>query len=156
RNWRVTSLFGARQKIQPVSWGPTIFGDPGSRALDSRNFVDATYTHNFDSSHSLQWRTYYDSYRFRGIFRYQGDSVEDNRVFFTGDWVGSQVNYRFPLRRLGAFTVGASGRFDLRASQQNFDVNPTHETYVNIDKRDKAAALFAQDELDLSPKWKLN
>ncbi len=105
-DWRVTSLFGARQKIQPISWGPTIFGDPGSRALDSRNFVEATYTHNFDSSRSLQWRTFYDSYRFRGVFRYQEDVVADNRVFFTGDWVGSQVNYRFPLPHIGSLTVG--------------------------------------------------
>src|SRR5439155_13894178 len=52
--------------------------------------------------------------------------------------------------------VGAAGRLDLRAQQQDVDVKPEYKSYVNVDKRDKSFALFAQDELDLTSKWKLN
>src|SRR6266481_9304349 len=44
-NWRVRALFGGTQRIRPISWGPTIFNDRGTRVTDLRNFVEATYTH---------------------------------------------------------------------------------------------------------------
>jgi outer membrane receptor for ferrienterochelin and colicins len=50
RDWSILAVFDARPKIQPVSWGPTVFNDSGTRAIDSRNFTDATYTHKFDES----------------------------------------------------------------------------------------------------------
>jgi len=89
-DWSILAVFDTRPKIQPISWGPTVFNDSGTRAIDSRNFIDATYTHNFDELRSLHWRLYYDNYRFRGIFRYPTtDDIADNRDFFYGDWVGT-------------------------------------------------------------------
>ena len=49
----VTALFGVRDEIRPVSFGPTVFNDRGTRAMDSRNFIDATYTHDFNPSRSV-------------------------------------------------------------------------------------------------------
>src|SRR5207249_7424545 len=69
---------------------------------------------------------------------------------------GSHVNCRFPLPHSGSLTVGAAGRLDLRAQQQDVDVKPEYKSYINVDKRDKSYALFAQDELDLTSRWKLN
>jgi outer membrane receptor for ferrienterochelin and colicins len=158
--WNVTALFGMRDEILPISFGPTIFNDRGTRVLDSRNFIEAAYTHDFDPSRSLQWRISYDSYRFSGIYHYPPDSstgvVEDNRDSFHGDWVGTQLTYRFPVPHFGTLTVGTSARFDLRALMQNFDVEPTYRQFLNVDERDKQFAIFAQDEYDLTAKWKLN
>ncbi len=159
-SWNVTALFGTRDEIQPVSFGPTIFNDRGTRVEDSRNFVDATYTHDFDSSRSLQWRIEYDSYRFQGIYHYPPETsagfIEDNRDSFHGDSVGSQLTYRFPVRHFGSLTVGTSAKFDLRALMQNFDLQPVYRQFLNVDKRDEQFAVFAQDEWDLTRKWKLN
>lgn len=157
RGWSVVALLGAREKIQPISWGETVFNDRGTRGLDSRNFIDATYTHSFDASRSLQWRTYYDSFRFRGAFRYpDGDGIEDNRSFYYGDWVGSQLSYRFPVPHVGSLTVGAEGRLDLRALQKDVDVEPQYKQFLSVDKRDKSFAVFVQDEWDLTRTWKLD
>ena len=160
RGWNVTALFGARSLIQPISFGPTIFNDRGSRLIDSRNFIDATYTHDFDSSRSLQLRIDYDSYRAQTIYHVAFDpyaaGVEDNRDVFHGDWVGSQITYRFPVSHFGSLTVGTSARFDVRALIENFDVQPVYQQYIDLDKRDKEFAVFAQDEWDLTRKWKLN
>src|SRR5579871_2186519 len=41
RDWSFTGLFGGAQRTQPVSWGPTVFNDPGTSATDKPNFVDA-------------------------------------------------------------------------------------------------------------------
>ena len=34
RNWTVTAAFSGDSKIQPISWGPTIFNNPGTRNND--------------------------------------------------------------------------------------------------------------------------
>jgi len=158
--WNVTALFGARDKIQPISWGDTVFNDRGTRVIDSRNFVDATYTHDFNSSRNLEWRVYYDSYRFEGIYHFALDPsdslIEDDRDSFHGDWVGSQLTYRFPVPHFGSLTVGTSARFDLRTLMQNFDVQPVYHQYLDVNRPDQQFAVFAQDEWDLTRKWKLN
>lgn len=157
RDWSILAVFDARSKIQPVSWGPTVFNDSGTRAIDSRNFIDATYTHNFDESRSLQWRMYYDNYRFRGIFRYPGtNEITDNRDFFYGDWAGTQLSYRFPVPHFGSLTVGGEGRFDLRALQRTVYDKADQGPSLSIDKRDKSFGIFAQDEWDLTRTWKLD
>jgi outer membrane receptor for ferrienterochelin and colicins len=159
RDWSVTALFGGRRTTQVVSWGATTFNDPGTRVLDTPNFVDATYTHNFDSSRSLQWRTYFDSYRFQGDFRYpldNGYSSQGSRQQFSGDWAGSQLSYRFATSHFGSFTVGATGQFDIRALQESFDVAPVHQQLLSINKLDRSFAIFAQDEFDLARDWKLD
>jgi outer membrane receptor protein involved in Fe transport len=156
-NWRVTALFGGTQRIQPISWGPTIFNDRGTRITDFRNFVEATYTHTFDAARVLEWRTSYDSYRSPGIFHYPLENgVEDNRNFFTGDWISSRVSYRTPVPHFGTLTVGAETQFDLRALQRVIDVQPVYQQFLSIDKRDRYVAFFAQEEWELTRKWKLD
>ncbi|HXJ38813.1 MAG TPA: TonB-dependent receptor, partial [Bryobacteraceae bacterium] len=158
--WSVTALFGTRSIIQPVSFGDTIFNDRGTRLVDSRNFIDATYTQGFGSSRTLEWRTSYDSYNVQGIYHLVldpgADILEDNRDVFHGAWLGSQLTYRLPVRHFGSVTIGTSATFELRTLMQNFDVQPVYHQYLSVDRRDKQFAVFAQDEWDLTRKWKLN
>lgn len=56
-NWQVTALFGGTQRSQPISWGPVIFNDRGTRVTDLRNYIEATYTHRFDAARVLEWST---------------------------------------------------------------------------------------------------
>jgi len=157
RDWSVLAVFDARPKIQPVSWGPTVFNDSGTRAIDSRNFIDATYTHKLDESRSLLWRMYYDDYRFRGIFRYPTtDDIADNRDFFYGDWVGTQLSYRFPVPHFGSLTVGGEGRVDLGALQQTIYDRADQGPSLSIDRRDKSLGVFVQDEWALTRTWTLD
>jgi outer membrane receptor protein involved in Fe transport len=52
--------------------------------------------------------------------------------------------------------MGTSAKFDLRTLMQNFDIQPEYQQYLNVNKPDKQFAIFAQDEWDLTRKWKLN
>jgi hypothetical protein len=36
-NWELLSLTGLREKIQPVSWAPTVFNDRGTRVRIPRD-----------------------------------------------------------------------------------------------------------------------
>ncbi|HKW99573.1 MAG TPA: TonB-dependent receptor [Bryobacteraceae bacterium] len=156
KNWNFTAAFSDRKKIQPISWGDTVFNDRGTSEQDSRNYVEADYTREVHGG-ALQWRTYYDGFHERARFEYplEGD-IEDNRQPFLGDWVGTELAYRFDLAHLGTLTLGGEGKIDLRSLQEDYDVSPEPVGIMHIERRDKQVALFAQDERKLSDRWTLD
>ncbi len=81
-------------------------------------------------------------------------SIEDNRDLSLGNWVGTQLTYRFDLlRRFGTLTTGAEVNADIRAVQQNFDVQPVSLQYLDINNPDLDGAAFLQHEWQFSRKW---
>jgi outer membrane receptor protein involved in Fe transport len=160
RNWSITAVLSDRNKIQPISWGPTIFNDRGTQLMESAGYVEAAYARQLARG-ALEWRTYFNADHLRGRFDYSletssGSVVEDNRTFSESDWIGTRLSYRFDVSHLGTLTVGAESEIDLRAYQGSKDVEPVPMVFVNIDKRDKTLAFFLQDEKRLSPQWSLN
>jgi outer membrane receptor for ferrienterochelin and colicins len=157
KNWELLFVQGDRVQIQPISWGATIFNDRGTRAEESLGFVDLSYTRRFTEDKTLRWRTYYDAYRYRGIYRRASEEgIEDNRERDYGDWVGSEVTYRFPFLGPGALTVGAEAKVDLRTMQNVYDVQPVKQQLLNVNQRDKYAGLFVQQEWAFGSRWKLD
>ena len=156
RNWNVIASLSNRNKIQPVSWGDTVFNDRGTHVDETANYVDAVYTREL-SRGTLRWRTSYNQDHLRGRFDYPlGSSVEDNRTFSYSDWIESQLTYRFDVARLGTLTAGVETQFDLRTFQGSQDVSPVPVEFVNINRGDKMYALFVQDERKLSRHWRLD
>ncbi|HXP87886.1 MAG TPA: TonB-dependent receptor [Bryobacteraceae bacterium] len=157
RNWTVTAAFAGHDKIQPISWGPTIFNDRGTQNDDNRDFIDAVYARQIAGG-TLRWRTYYDSYHYLGRFDYPlgNGGVEDNRQNTFGNWIGTQVTYRLRPSLAGDITVGVEGKVDLRNLQTDGDVSPAPIQYLSTSNRDRSLALFAQDEKQLSQRWKLD
>lgn len=162
RNWNITTVISSRDKIQPISWGPTVFNDRGTQVMEGSNYVEADYTRELNGG-ALTWRTYYNQTHLGGRFNYplpssdgSGTAVEDNRTFSWGDQIGSSLTYRMDGARLGTLTAGLESKIDLRAYQGSRDIAPTPAEFVNIDVRDKTFAIFVQDERQLSSRWKLD
>ena len=156
-NWEALAVAGDRTKIQPVSWGDTLFNDRGTRVEDSRGFFELSYSRDLPGDRTLTWRASYDSYRYRGIYHYAGDAgVEDYREHDYGDWAGSKFTYRFPDSKVGHLTLGGEVRVDLRALQSAFDVAPQKSQLLSVDRRDRFAGVFAQQEWELGRHWELN
>ncbi len=156
KNWELLFVQGDRVQIQPLSWGPTIFNDRGTRAEESRGFIDLSYTRQFGQDRVFRWRTYYDAYRYRGIYRRDSeDGVVDNRERDYGDWLGSEVSFQRPCAS-GLVTVGAEGRVDLRTLQNVFEVQPARTLLLNVNKQDRYAGVFLQQEWSLGRRWKLD
>jgi len=157
RNWSIMAAFSGDSKIQPISWGPTIFNDPGTRNNDQRDFIDATYEREIAGG-TLRWRTYYDSffYKGRGDYALSDGAVEDNRQSEIGNWVGSQLTYRVRPFFAGDITLGVEGDVDIRAFLTDYDVSPAPVTYLSTNHPDRTLALFMQDEKKLSDRWKLD
>jgi len=162
RNWNFTAVLSERNKIQPVSWGPTVFNDRGTHLDESANYVEAAYTREFAAG-TLRWRTYYDQDRLRGRFDFPrsfdgagGLGIEDNRTVSDSDWIGTQLTYRFDVAHLGSLTAGVETEIDVRTLQSSQDFPPDPSEHVSIDRGDKMYALFLQDERRLSSRWTLN
>ena len=47
RGWNITAVLSNRNKIQPVSWGDTVFNDRGTHLDETANYLDASYTREF-------------------------------------------------------------------------------------------------------------
>jgi len=156
-HWEILALTGDRVKTQPVSWAPTIFNDRGTRVEDSRGFLEISYTREFSSDRTLTWKTSYDEYRFRGIYRFSSDDgVIDNRERDYGDWLGSKLSYRVPDFFGGHITFGTEARIDLRALQNVFDVHPDTTQILQVDQPDRFIGVFAQQEWSMGRHWELN
>ena len=156
-NWSFTGFFNARVKQFPVGIGTSYAGDPGQITLDSRNVVDAIYKRTVGPG-QLQWRIAYDQYRYRDRFDYpgneEGEFIDAIRDVNNGDWLNSQVAYDVRLGALGPFTSGVQGFWELRNQQYNL-IDGEVSGGV-IDRPDRGIALFAQQQFDLSARWKLH
>ena len=93
--------------IQPISWGPTIFNDRGTRTTTSAISSTRSIERQIAGG-TLRWRTYYDSFHYegRGDYALRDGGVEDNRQSELGDWVGTQVTYRIRPFFAGDITAG--------------------------------------------------
>jgi outer membrane receptor for ferrienterochelin and colicins len=156
KDWNITAYFNKRQKQPPIAWGNSVFDDSGSRVRDSRNFVGATYTHELASNRELRWQLYYDNYRYDDRFDYAGadGSLIDIRTLNRGDWVGSELTYRLPIPKVGDLTLGTQFDFELRNLQEGIQAAPEYNLLSQINQPDRTYALFAQQEWNLSPRWK--
>ena len=156
RNWNVTAALSNRVKIQPVSWGDTVFNDRGTHVDETANYVDAVYTREFARG-TLRWRTSYNQDHLHGRFEYPfGSGVEDNRTHSDSDWIESQLTYRFDIAHVGTLTAGAEAQIDLRTFQGSEDFPSDPLEFVSIYRKDRMYALFLQNERKLSSHWTLN
>jgi outer membrane receptor protein involved in Fe transport len=157
RHWNLTAVLSDRNKIQPVSWGATVFNDRGTHVDETANYVEAAYSREFAGG-VLRWRTYYNQDHLRGRFDYplMTGAIEDNRTASDSDWIGTQLTYRVDVAHIGTLTAGAETEIDLRTFQGSKDVSPVPIEFVNINIRDKTYSLFLQDERRLSSRLTLD
>ncbi len=169
RNWSFVAEVGDRLQIVPTAWYDTVFNDAGNWVQDERGFVEAAYQRDLPGDRQFRWRTYYDFYRSENRFDFAtnnplalafdpsvaGDYALDGRNGGDGDWVGSQVTYRFRVPHLGFLTLGGEGTWDLRADQFTEEVWPTPQNLLSVNRPDRKAGAFFQQEVELSRRWKL-
>jgi iron complex outermembrane receptor protein len=98
---------------------------------------------------------YYDQYRSTNRVDMASDiGTLDARMGGEGDWVGTQLTYRFPVAQFGYLTVGSEANWDLRTEMYAYYAAPVHQDVLSIDPVNRSAAVFLQDEWALSPHWK--
>jgi iron complex outermembrane receptor protein len=155
KDWSLTVMHGDRLVHAPHGVWSTVFNDPGNQNEDARSFVEAVYSRDLGAERQLEWRVYYDRYRYWGRWDldYGEAGVYDNQDLALGDWVGTRITYSFPLRTRLRITTGTECNIDLRKWQWNGDVVPDRTEYVNVSTPDRSGAGFGQLEWILSRRW---
>jgi len=155
-NWSFLAYFNDREKLVPTGWYGSVFNDSGTKVEDGRNFVESAYERNVGAGGRLRWRIYYDGHRFTGRFdlpREQG--IIDAYNVSKGDWIGTQITYRFHVPHMGFLSVGSEASWDLRSLMQLYYVSPAY-AQATVDRPDRSTAIFFQDEWQLSKRWTLD
>jgi len=152
RGWSFTANFAFRDKEVPIGLGTSLSGDPAQHVVDRRDLVEASYK-GAAGPGQLQWRIAYDQYGYHDLYDYPvGNKIDPVQDINHGDWLDSSLTYEFPAGRVGPLTLGASGSWDLRNLQYNVDNGITGNW---ISRPNRGLALFAQQEWDISRRWKL-
>jgi outer membrane receptor protein involved in Fe transport len=158
RNWSFIGFFNSREKNYPTPSYGVIFGDRGNKILDRRDFMEASWSRTVGADGTLRWRVYYDDHEYRGRYDMPlDDTIQDNRDLSQGNWVGTQITYRFDLpRRSGSLTLGSELNADIRTLQQNLDMQPSRRLFLDLNDPDLSFAAFLQHEWQFRPAWTLN
>jgi outer membrane receptor for ferrienterochelin and colicins len=152
RGWSFTAYFNARDKQPPIGLGTSLSGDPSQHLTDGRSLVSAAYRGNAGPG-EIRWQISYDRYRYHDSFDYPVEfGLDTVRDFNQGDWVDSQLTYEVPLGAAGPLTVGVDGAWEIRARQYNL-AGATEQVIGG--RPDRTAAVFAQQQWNISPRWKL-
>ncbi|MCE5310290.1 MAG: TonB-dependent receptor [Acidobacteriales bacterium] len=157
KDWSVIASFADNKALGPAGYFCNIFGDPGTSSRDAHSFIEASWTRPIGKDSSLNWRFYYDQFRYRGRYdSLDGDgSANDRREFATGDWVGTRLSYQTPVHKLGTLTIGGQFDADIRNLQRDYEVDRPNLLLVDTNKRNQSYALFAQQEWNLTSRWTL-
>jgi outer membrane receptor for ferrienterochelin and colicins len=156
QGWSFLAYFNNSEKIVPTAAYGTIFNDRGDKFSSGRDFVESRYQRDIGTEGKLSWRVYYD--RFRDLGRYDFATpagVADARTNFEGDWMGTELTYRFRVPLIGFLTLGSVTEWDLRSQIEAFYVSPAYLKVASIDRPDRSLAVFFQDEWALSKRWTL-
>src|SRR5581483_10160492 len=153
--FRVEGMLGRRDKIVPNAAYGTTFGDPRNRNVDTRGYVDASYSGDIGSNTQLDIRAYYDAYRYWADFPYSEpgsqDTVQINDA--AADWIAIEavIGHRLGRHRVVA---GTSGEYDVRLRQRNYYLD--QPPFFDDNRHRVLAALFGEAELNLHPKFSVN
>ena len=153
---RVEAAYGTRDKIIPNAPYATNFNDPANRSIDTRGYLDASYSHEFSANTQLDVRAYYDAYRYWSSYPYGGTNSPDRTVQINdaaGDWIGIESVLG---RRLGRHRVvgGVNGEYNLRVNQRNYYQG--QPPFLDDNRRLTLAAIFGEAEINPFSKFSLN
>ncbi len=151
-DWSFTGYFNSRDKQPPVGVGASLSGDPSQHVVDGRNLLTAAYKRGAGAG-ELQWRFSYNQYRYRDRYNYVvEDTILPVEDFNLGDWLDSQLTYEMAIGGVGPLTFGIAGTWELRNQQYNL-MSETEQDILG--RTDHGVALFAQQQWDVSPHWRL-
>ena len=154
--FRLEGLLGVRDKIVPNAPYQTIFNDPENRTMDTRGYVDASYSHNLSADTQVDLRVYYDAYRYLGTFPYAGSNgtgrlVQVNDAAADGIGIEGVVGRRLGRNRIVA---GLASEHNLRINQRNYYQG--QPPFLDDHRSLSLGAIFGEAELNPSNRFSFN
>ncbi len=149
----VSGLFGSRTKGIPTGAYGTTFGDPRTKAEDTRGYVDMQYRRPAWDDGEVLVRAFYDEYRYDGWWVFdEGETI--NRDVAVGRWIGGEVLASRQLHPRHRVTAGVEFRGNLRQDQGNYDEG-TDLVYLDDKRSSSLWAGYVQDEVTVHSRLQL-
>ena len=142
----------SREKAVPTAPYGTLFGDSGTRTVDSRAYVEMVYRRRFASDGSLVARFSFDRSGYDGRYVYAGSEPGSPRSVLRdhghGEWLGMDVQHSQTVFGRHRVTVGTEWRWDFEQEQGSYDET---EVYLDDARTSAFVAAFVQDAVHLAP-----
>ena len=150
-DFTLAASYNDRKKTLPTGAYQTIFGAPGTVTHDRRGFVEAAFSHQFDSGLAVDARASWDEERYNGTWQYVGTDLgvlgSDSSA---EDWGTAELRVRLPEFLGHRIFVG--GEF-----QDRWKIDLTAYVPPASDGSAPASswANFGQDNIGLAPRSEL-
>lgn len=152
RDLTLSGALASREKVIPTGVYQTAFNDPRNRTTDAYGYLDLKYSHKLEEQGEVTARAYYENFRYRGDYIYNGAAQGDpqllNKDFADGEWFGFEVMATRRFLKGHQLTAGMEDRYNLRLDQRNYYADP-YESLLDDQRRSNIYALFLQDEYQL-------
>ena len=153
-------VLGSRDKGIPTASFGTVFNVTGTRAIDTRGYLDLQYDRKLGRGWSLTNRTYYDQFNNDGTYVYDysafgGPSRVLNKNFAHGKWWGDEVTFSKQVSETQRLSVGSEFRDNFQQDQGNYDFQPFVQ-YFSDGRTSNIFSVYAQDEIHLRKDLVLN
>jgi outer membrane receptor for ferrienterochelin and colicins len=162
RDFTLTGVYHSREKGVPTGAYGALFGDPRTRTVDTRAFVNLKYDHTFAGDWRVMARLSYNHYPYDGFYSISNitnpdepTSVVQNRDIGRTDWWGSEVQVSKTFFDRHKVIVGNEYRDYFRLDQRNYDENP-RTVLLDDHRTSNVWAFYAQDEITIFSNLKLN
>lgn len=155
--WKAQTVWGTRNKLIPTGAFETALDDDRFRTRDLRGYIDASYDHNWAGA-AVQWRGAYDRYSYDGKYPLDlADGLDPDPLqdFARGEWWSTEATVRRHLGQAHHVTGGFELRENVRQDQGGF-YSVSGTPALDVRRRSRVWALFAQDEFRVAPRVLLN
>lgn len=155
KDFSLIFLHQSRNKEVPTASYESIFNDPGYTIADYHTLAGFLYERH-SAVANLNLRLSYNRYEYVGDYPQDYSGVRTvNRDTAVGEWLASDL---FVAKNIGnhLLTVGMEHRWQFNQQQQNFDVIPGNDRYLDDNHRSLVQGYYLQDEYHLLPNLILN
>lgn len=141
---RIASI--QREKRIPTAPWETAFGASGTGAWDDYTLIGLTWEHAIDETLSVLGRVSYHHYNYDGVYVYNDGGLYENRDYWKGRWVISEVQATKQFDQGHKVVAGAEAQYNIRQDQKNWD----EDVYLNDRRHSKSWGVYLQDEFHLT------
>lgn len=150
-----TAIHSSREKGMPVMLS-SVPGNNRAVSYDNTSLLNLSWEHITEKGDTALVRVFANSYSYLGRYLLEGDVPAYNEDISRARWWGAEARWTTARLKNHKIMVGAEMQMTPVLEMLNADLEPTFVEYLDIRNKSHRAAVFAEDQVTLSPTWTLD